>query len=365
MPITCPNCHSIQGDGARFCSNCAAALAAPVPGPGAPPIPPPAPAYSAPIPPPPQPQQYYQPAQPPPAYGYGRPAVVAGGPAARPFPLKLVLALVVAVAVVFAGCNIVSGLQKATGLGSGGVALEAGAVKGHITYADGRPLADAIVDVRNQDYIGGPRVTTDSSGNYSAKAPAGNYLVSAYVQRNWHGKVYHLGLEPQGRNGNFRIENGFVKNFVLRMSGPVPDSANPDNMLLGYWGLPVQVLWEDTSQTDRTNRTIPAGSKIEVTLAPKGSLIDGSTVGTKTYTLGWTGTTYYNVDPLKDIPAGAYTVSAKLSGSASMPLKVNVTAGFGKPMMSSDTLEPTPNEIGISPFSESCCNRMSLYIWPA
>jgi len=279
-----------------------------------------------------------------------------------------VIALVLGVAVIFAGCNVVSGIQRATGLGGTNVAVEPGTVKGRVTYTDGRPVTDAKIYVTNQDYGGGPTVSTDAGGNYSAKAPAGNYRVSGSVQRQYHGKVFHLGLEPQGHDTNFRIENGYVMNFVFKVSGAVPDSPNPDNLLLGYWGMAVEVIWEDSSQTDRTARQIPAGAKVEMTFTPKAALIDGSTGKTKVYELNYKASgsgTYivYSIDPVRDLPGGDYTITARLSGSASTPLKVSL-AGFGRPMSTSETLEATPNSIGISPYSESCCERVSLRIWP-
>lgn len=246
--------------------------------------------------------------------------------------------------------------------------MQAGYVKGHISYADGRPLPNATVDVKDQDYGTGPSVRTDGSGDYSAQVPAGNFRVDAFVQVQYHNHTFHLGLEPVGSNDNFRGEKGYVKNFILKISGAIPGSSNPDEPNLGFWGMPAAVSWADAMQASGPRKQIPEGAKILLTFTPSGTLMDGSSGKAQLYTIdphpsGSGRYIYYSPDKLKDVPAGAYHVSAKLTTGDDL----QVSAGYGvlnRPMHSEADFVPEPSVTAIRPYTGGCCEPFEVYVYP-
>jgi hypothetical protein len=251
----------------------------------------------------------------------------------------------------------------------------AGVVKGHASYADGRPLQNAFVQIRRSDgLIDDVTVRTDASGNYSKSLGAGSYQVGAYVRVQYQGKAYQMGLDPVGGIQTFSAAQGYAKNFQLKVHGEITQSPQPGNGQLGYWGVTATVNWSDTSQKNSSvDVVIPPGIQFEMTFKPNGPLIDGSRGETKVYRIDPNGKGVagaFNVfpDPIKDLPIGSYMVTARFVGGATDALEIMDSYHPGQPMASSVLMIPEPDSFGTimtNPglYLRTCCIQFQLNVW--
>jgi hypothetical protein len=254
-------------------------------------------------------------------------------------------------------------------------AAEAGVVKGHVTYGDGRPLQNAFVQMRRNDgFINDVTVRTDSSGNYSERLGAGAYQIGAYVRVPYHGMTYQLGLDPAGGVERFHAEQGYVKNFQLRLHGEITQAPQPGNSQLGYWGMTMAVSWLDTSEkSSSTDVVIPPGIQFELTFKPSGALIDGSLGKTQVFVVephgkGMAGAFNAYPDPIKDLPVGAYTVTARFAGAATDALEIMDGFHPGAPMAASILMIVEPDSFGsimTNPglYLRTCCIQFQLNVF--
>ena len=221
---------------------------------------------------------------------------------------------------------------------AGSIPLEAAAqepnvVSGTVRTADGRPLPGATIRISGATGAGtGTTVRTqsDRNGNYRLRVRPGHYNVDAFYDLAFDGQTYReLPLTSTSRGCERQLsQNGIVRNFVLRLSGPLTCAFNFDaNEPASYAGGMVLV----------TGANFPAAAKVRFTFTPIGTLADGSKGKVLTFErsgamLAVSGGRLGQTAWLHDIPLGRYRVSgvATLPGGATRTLMMK-TDGAAAP----------------------------------
>jgi hypothetical protein len=206
---------------------------------------------------------------------------------------------------------------------------------GVVLNALGRPLAGARIRfwrMTPQGAILEYVARTDAQGVYSVNMPpADDYRIdNATALVSYGEQRYYLPLRPEGDDGSFfdrdaiDIRGGYVRNFVLPVSGYVSPEEDPKQELSYYGGslyfrAKVKIVIPNNSDPALTagangSDALPEGTRIQLTLTPQGPLLDG-TAGRP---LSWnlqvrnTGRNAFETT-IKDIPLGAYTASARVT----------------------------------------------------
>ena len=190
-------------------------------------------------------------------------------------------------------------------------AQEPNVVSGTVRTADGRPLAGATIRISGATGAGSGttvRTQSDRNGNYRLRVRPGHYNVDAYYDLTFSGQTYReLPLASTSRGCQRQLsQNGIVRNFVLRLSGPLHCLSNFDaNEPGSYAGGMVLV----------TPGKIPAAARVRFTFTPIGTLADGSKGQVLTFErsgamLATGGGRLGQTAWLYDIPLGRYRVSA-------------------------------------------------------
>jgi hypothetical protein len=174
---------------------------------------------------------------------------------------------------------------------------------------------------------------TDARGIYTITLPPSDQyridnataLVVYGVQR------YYLPLRPEGGDGSFfdgeaiDISRGYVKNFVLPISGYISNEEDPKEPLSYYGGsltLRVHtriVIPNDPDPMLTAGATgpnaLPEGAEIQLTLTPQGPLLDGSAGRPFNWNLRVSNNTGKNAfsATIRDIPLGVYTAHARVT----------------------------------------------------
>lgn len=212
-------------------------------------------------------------------------------------------------------------------------AQEANVVSGTVRTADGHPLAGAKIRVSGATGAGrGTTVTTqsDSNGNYQVRVRPGHYDVDAWYDLEFDGQAYReLPLTSTTRSCERQLsQNGIVRHFVLRLSGPRRCAFNFDaNEPASYAGGMVLV----------TGGNLPAAARVRFTFTPIGTLADGSRGQVLTFDrsgamLAVHGGRLGQTAWLHDIPLGRYNVSAvaMLPGGTTRTLLLSNEGGAGR-----------------------------------
>ncbi|MBV9928572.1 MAG: carboxypeptidase regulatory-like domain-containing protein [Acidobacteria bacterium] len=193
---------------------------------------------------------------------------------------------------------------------------------------------------------------TDARGVYAVSLPpAGDYHVdNATALVSYGEQRYYLPLRPEGDDGSFfdrdaiDVTRGYVKNFVLPVSGYISNEEDPKQELSYYGGSlyfrarvkivipndPDPMLTAGANGSD----ALPEGTRVQLTLTPQGPLLDGSAGRPLSYNLQVrnTGRNAFETT-IKDIPLGAYTAQARVTtpdGNAYMsPLSARIVLAGG------------------------------------
>jgi hypothetical protein len=139
---------------------------------------------------------------------------------------------------------------------------------------------------------------------------------------------YFLPLRPASDDGSFfdrgpiDIRKGYVKNFVLPISGLISKELDPRDPLSYYGGsiefranIPVVVPGDPAMSAGATRpNAVPEGTVVELFLTPQGPMLDGSTGRPLSYKFQVrnNGRNAF-ATTIKDIPLGVYTVAARLT----------------------------------------------------
>jgi hypothetical protein len=142
---------------------------------------------------------------------------------------------------------------------------------------------------------------------------------------------YYLPLQPEGDDGSFfdrdaiDITKGYVKNFVLPISGLISAEEDPKEELSYYGGsltfrTNIKIVIPNDSDPALTAgatgpNAVPEGTRIQLTLTPQGPLLDGTTGRPSPGTCRVRNNARINAfsTTLKDIPLGTYTASARVT----------------------------------------------------
>jgi len=196
------------------------------------------------------------------------------------------------------------------------LAVKPNIVRGYVYDSHGKPLKGAVIGVRSSSaggFYSGASAKTDAKGYYEVRAPwgAAHFYCAGYVMDYGDG-IAALGLHPaDGDTDSFATSTGVVKNWVLLPYGVADRAGVQENPHYSgnYYGGTVILNYN----TDSDNSTaLSAGSTIELTLTPQGSLIDGSPARTivirRPVKETLLGSLYIN-----NIPITEYKVSAKIA----------------------------------------------------
>lgn len=185
---------------------------------------------------------------------------------------------------------------------------ETGYATGKVTNSAGNPMEGVEITVENTligDHIHGTTFT-DNQGFYKIKVTQiGTFHTSAYATKTLNGKQYKLALHPDN-DEPFGNEGG-LRNFKWTLTGQKPTTTE------GFYGATIELSNEPGFYIDE--------EKIEFTLTPVGTLIDGSEGSVLRLKSGLPQTATYGY--LVDIPLGKYRVTAIYkNGTINIPLKL-------------------------------------------
>ncbi|RYU93546.1 carboxypeptidase-like regulatory domain-containing protein [Emticicia agri] len=185
--------------------------------------------------------------------------------------------------------------------------VEKGIVKGRVTDANKKPIANAKIVANSLDYQDARIGYTDANGNYSIKLPtgiaSGSFYVRGSVRIKFNGQNYDLALFTEN-DGQFSPYDGAIKNLTLKLTGKRTGNFG-DN---GFYGGTIEIM-QDFNTVERGN--------IELTLVPDGPLIDGS-IG-QTIVRRASDNDYY----IYDIAIGKYKITAKdVSNGRKLKVKI-------------------------------------------
>jgi hypothetical protein len=239
----------------------------------------------------------------------------------------LLASLLVAILAILPGCDSTTSSTAAppTGQPAGaGTAAAAVAVPGHftgrVTRVDGSPIATpgakykitiAGVTGVGENNTFNPQVGPD--GTFKLRLPQGLFKPPyGTITVPFEGKTYGLWLEPVDPvEGTRESTPGIAQNFVWRLTGPRPDTRNPDANNATHWfGSTIRLIASTFREDIGQNvKPLPDGSKVTWTLKPTSKLIDGSEGKPLTVERTWRADGS-GFDNLNDLPAANYEVSA-------------------------------------------------------
>lgn len=208
----------------------------------------------------------------------------------------------------------------------------AGKARGYVYGTDGKPLKGALIGVASTA-VGGAETSgstkTDAKGYYELLVPFGvaRFYASGYTKEYGDG-VLGMGLSPSdGEADEFASNKGHVENWILKPYG-IADRAGVQDQpqyLNNYYGGAIVLEFLNEQSMMAGPKGLPFGSTVEVTLTPKGPLMDGSRGQTlvvrKVIKEGDEMRLYVN-----NIPVGTYTISARdIQGSNATPINMRET----------------------------------------
>ncbi|MBX3144129.1 MAG: carboxypeptidase regulatory-like domain-containing protein [Trueperaceae bacterium] len=213
-------------------------------------------------------------------------------------------------------------------------------VTGAVVDTLGRPIAGARVWIQPAITTGLVEVRTDNNGRYVAEGLIDvpyNAKAWAFVEYGGRRICMRLGMESPTDFDSFVPTQGAVRNFVMRLTGPIEDLRSLDE----HFGGRLRAIYAPAYSS--------TGGTLEITFMPQGPLIDGTTIAPFTRT----------VDPRRGIdvngvPPGPYEVSVQLVGSDGSRRPVRVSAS---------SMEELRNSIHIDWTGDGSCGNTSGLDW--
>ncbi len=232
-----------------------------------------------------------------------------------------------------------------------------GFVSGRVTDELGRPIADAEVGIYGTTMAGENtrfEVITGADGLFSQRVPEGIYGTTAYQKKRFNNQNYRFALPPTDGITAKKHDStpGIVKEFVWHISGLKPGevAGKPDgnDEWNKHFGASLSISTrQECFGGDRVY--FPKGSTIQLTLTPRGALIDGrpATDYVNRHTFDKdisTGQRWYP----NDIPIGLYTLSAQLiaTDGTTRALGVQKAGDINAPYMATIPIDFEPTQFG-------------------
>lgn len=176
-----------------------------------------------------------------------------------------------------------------------------GRMEGRVTDARGVPLAGVQVIADNTIFYNTNAIgVSDAQGRYSLNvaSPAGTWVGSARVTRQYNGRRYVLELDPNTVDA-FAGNAGAIRDFTWKLSGDRRDG-------LGTYGMSV-IYYFDLFEDPHYPGEYLDTRYVELSLRPVGPLIDGSTG----QTLVGLGQNTPDGPAIRDVPVGRYAITAR------------------------------------------------------
>jgi hypothetical protein len=184
---------------------------------------------------------------------------------------------------------------------------------GVVKTTAGRPVQGVTVDISGTVTQNGGIVDFDpetgARGEYRQTDLApGSYTVRAWKSVRYNGATYRLPMSPvQGKiEDRYLSKKGIVRDFVWRVSGPIPSRFFSEDEPNSYYGGSLKIFGADENGLNEL--ALPPGTLLKAILVPDGPLIDGSAGKAIAFEFPFRkGELYQRIE--KDIPLGRYTLT--------------------------------------------------------
>jgi hypothetical protein len=233
---------------------------------------------------------------------------------------------------------------------------KAGYAVGRVLDMAGKPLPGAEVGIYGTTMAGANtrfEATTNAQGMFSQRLPEGIYGLSAYYKTRFNGKNYNFTLEPTDGVTAAKHDSapGIVKTFVWKIAGlkigQVPGESGTHTEPRKYYGGFVYLTSKEEGFGGKVY--FPAGSKLSITMTPRGKLIDGRAAKPKMFQRAFdkdimSGLSWH----LADVPIGLYSLSAQLAqpDGTKKPLGVKRSLDFQGAFSPSVNVDFEPTQFG-------------------
>jgi hypothetical protein len=170
--------------------------------------------------------------------------------------------------------------------------LTRGSVSGVVVDGQGKPVEGARIWVKPALTTGLVQARTGEDGRFRADGLLNiPYNTFAWYKMTYRDKTVCMRVAPTSLNqyDSFVPTDGVVRNFKLRISGPIDDRGDI------YYGGDLRVFYQE----------IPRDATVDVKFEPLGPLADGST--------GQVLVRQPKDMMIQDIPVGAYRVTAQIT----------------------------------------------------
>jgi hypothetical protein len=214
------------------------------------------------------------------------------------------------------------------------VPTEQGVVTGVALDARGRPISNAMIQVKMVFNPNVVRARTGADGRYTVRGlpPGLSHQAWAWYEVEYGGRSYcaRLAMPNLGDYDAFVPSTPVTRDFRWQLTGRIPDAGN------NFFGASLSLVLSSADY----GILLENGDDVEVRLTPQGPLVDGSEGSVVTRTLRFNLTGW--ASRIDDIPHGIYSVAAtRVRGGVRTPLNVG-RAGSGV-LASTTTVAWEPN----------------------
>jgi hypothetical protein len=221
-----------------------------------------------------------------------------------------------------------------------------GTVTGSVLDTQGRPLADAEVQMAPSVTTGTPvTVHTGADGRYRVEGlPAVPFRAYAWKKVELNGQRYclRIGGADASQYDTFTPSRAVVRNFRWQLTGPIRDYDG--EFFGGTIGLSLRGNFTDGTA--------------QLTFTPTSTLLDGSPASAFTRTLGTP------LQPIEDVPVANYTVTGVITrNGVQSPLRVGLTPeAYYEDQTATAQLVFPPGANGTCGVRASGVNSVTLYV---
>lgn len=241
--------------------------------------------------------------------------------------------------------------------------------RGVVKTTSGKPVSDVTVDIWGRATANGGIVdyepSTSATGAYQqAEMTPGTYTALAWKVVRYNNITYRVPMSPvQGKiEDQYLSKNGIARDFVWKISGPIPSKFFDPDKVESYYGGSLKVYGTDDSMLNKL--VLPEGSVLKGTLVPDGPLLDGSTGKTITFQAPYkAGELYETIQ--KDIPLGCYTLTLTATLPEGETKTIRLYDGDGheeSDYKNSATVEFLPSGSGMRPFQSYFIKGAGIFV---